>query len=129
MAKRFTLYVVLAMLLGIVTGTICHAAVTDAAALQALGGYFSIATDAFLRLIKMIIAPLVFSTLCVGIAHMGDFGRLGRVGLRTPGLVPARLARVAAARDPDGDAARSPAPRSACRCRRATPRPAFRRRA
>ncbi len=85
MAKRFTLYVVLAMLLGIVTGTICHARVTDAAALQALGGYFSIATDAFLRLIKMIIAPLVFSTLCVGIAHMGDFGRLGRVGLRTLG--------------------------------------------
>jgi len=85
MAKRFTLYVVLAMLLGIAAGTVCHAAITDAATLQALGGYFSIATDAFLRLIKMIIAPLVFSTLCVGIAHMGDFGRLGRVGLRTLG--------------------------------------------
>jgi Na+/H+-dicarboxylate symporter len=37
----------------------------------------------FLRLIKMIIAPLVFSTLVVGIAHMGDSGKLGRVGLRT----------------------------------------------
>ena len=85
MANRFTLYVVLAMLLGIVAGTVCHATVTDAATLQALGGYFSIVTDAFLRLIKMIIAPLVFSTLCVGIAHMGDFGRLGRVGLRTLG--------------------------------------------
>ncbi len=83
--KRFTLYVVVAMLLGIGTGAVCHAVVTDAAALQALGGYFSIATDAFLRLIKMIIAPLVFSTLCVGIAHMGDFGRLGRVALRTLG--------------------------------------------
>jgi len=85
MATRFTLYVVLAMLLGIVAGTVCHATITDAATLTALGGYFSIVTDAFLRLIKMIIAPLVFSTLCVGIAHMGDFGRLGRVGLRTLG--------------------------------------------
>jgi Na+/H+-dicarboxylate symporter len=85
MAKRFTLYVVLAMLLGIVAGVVCHATITDPATLQALGGDFSIATDAFLRLIKMIIAPLVFSTLCVGIAHMGDFGRLGRVGLRTLG--------------------------------------------
>ncbi|MBS0376386.1 MAG: dicarboxylate/amino acid:cation symporter [Proteobacteria bacterium] len=85
MASRFTLYVVLAMLLGIVVGAVCHQGITDPATLQALGGYFSIATDAFLRLIKMIIAPLVFSTLCVGIAHMGDFGRLGRVGLRTLG--------------------------------------------
>jgi Na+/H+-dicarboxylate symporter len=85
MASRFTLYVVVAMLLGIVAGSVCHATITDPATLAALGGYFSVATDAFLRLIKMIIAPLVFSTLCVGIAHMGDFGRLGRVGLRTLG--------------------------------------------
>jgi Na+/H+-dicarboxylate symporter len=42
-------------------------------------------TTLFLRLIKMIIAPLVFSTLVVGIAHMGDTGALGRVGLRSLG--------------------------------------------
>ena len=34
----------------------------------------------FLRLIKMIIAPLVFSTLVVGIGHMSDAGAVGRVG-------------------------------------------------
>ena len=34
----------------------------------------------FLRLIKMIIAPLVFSTLVVGIGHMSDAGTVGRVG-------------------------------------------------
>jgi len=39
----------------------------------------------FLRLIKMIIAPLVFSTLVVGIAHMGDSSSLGRIGLKTMG--------------------------------------------
>ncbi|HUO95065.1 MAG TPA: dicarboxylate/amino acid:cation symporter [Steroidobacteraceae bacterium] len=85
MMRRFTLYVVIAMLLGIAAGTLCHATIQDAATLKALGGYFAIVTDAFLRLIKMIIAPLVFATLSVGIAHMGDFGRLGRVGLRTLG--------------------------------------------
>ena len=34
--------------------------------------YISVLTDIFLRLIKMIIAPLVFSTLVVGISRMGD---------------------------------------------------------
>ena len=38
--------------------------------------------DAFLRLIKMIIAPLVFSTLVVGIAGMGDLKAMGRIGLK-----------------------------------------------
>jgi len=38
--------------------------------------------DAFLRLIKMIIAPLVFSTLVVGIAGTGDFKAMGRIGLK-----------------------------------------------
>jgi Na+/H+-dicarboxylate symporter len=45
--------------------------------------YLSIVTALFLRLIKMIIAPLVFSTLVAGIAHMGDVAALGRVGLRS----------------------------------------------
>jgi hypothetical protein len=44
---------------------------------------FTIVTDIFLRLIKMIIAPLVFSTLVIGIAHMGDTATLGRIGART----------------------------------------------
>ena len=38
--------------------------------------------DAFLRLIKMIIAPLLFSTLVVGIAGAGDLKSLGRIGLK-----------------------------------------------
>src|SRR5678810_354326 len=44
-----------------------------------IAGYVSIMSDVFLRLIKMIIAPLVFSTLVVGIAHMGDAASVGRV--------------------------------------------------
>lgn len=40
-------------------------------------------SDIFLRLIKMIIAPLVFSTLAVGIAKLGDFKSVGRIGIKT----------------------------------------------
>ena len=39
----------------------------------------------FLNFIKMIIAPLVFSTIVVGIAKLGDFKTLGRIGLKTLG--------------------------------------------
>ena len=45
--------------------------------------YISILTDVFLRLIKMNITPLVFTTLVVGIAKMGDASTIGRVGLKT----------------------------------------------
>src|SRR6201999_2975085 len=44
-----------------------------------VAGYISIMSDVFLRLIKMLIGPLVFSTLVVGIAHMGDAASVGRV--------------------------------------------------
>ncbi len=44
---------------------------------------FSILSDIFLRLIKMIIAPLVFSVLVVGVAKVGSFKTMGRIGLKT----------------------------------------------
>ena len=40
-------------------------------------------SDIFMRLIKMIIAPLVFSVLLVGIAKVGDFKSVGRIGIKT----------------------------------------------
>ena len=83
MSRRFTLYIVVAMLLGVGVGYVCHVAITDPAQLRELAGWFAIATDVFLRLVKMIIAPLVFSTLVVGIARMGGSRTLGRVGART----------------------------------------------
>jgi Na+/H+-dicarboxylate symporter len=83
LAKRFTSYILAGMVLGIIVGGFLHQGVTDPDTLACIGGYFSIVTDVFLRLIKMIIAPLVFSTLVAGIAHMGESANLGRVGLRT----------------------------------------------
>ena len=83
MAKRLTLYILLAMVVGIVTGITLNATIVDPATLKNVTGYISILTDLFLRLIKMIIAPLVFATLVSGIAHMGDTAALGRVGARS----------------------------------------------
>ncbi|MHA6723034.1 dicarboxylate/amino acid:cation symporter [Sphingomonas sp. RS2018] len=87
MANRLTYYILGALVVGIVVGLILNAsfAGTPAGAetLKDIAYYLSIVTTVFLRLIKMIIAPLVFSTLVVGIAHMGDSAALGRVGLRS----------------------------------------------
>ena len=44
---------------------------------------FHILSDIFMRLIKMIIAPLVFSVLVVGVAKVGDFKSVGRIGIKT----------------------------------------------
>jgi Na+/H+-dicarboxylate symporter len=87
-AKKLTRFILFALALGIITGWAINSALDDgtpaaAAHLKDIAGYFSIVTALFLRLIKMIIAPLVFSTLVVGIAHMGDVAALGRVGLRS----------------------------------------------
>ncbi len=74
--------IVVAMVLGMLVGYGLNTAL-DAEATATVAGYLSILTDVFLRLIRMIIAPLVFSTLVVGIARMGGTGALGRVGART----------------------------------------------
>ncbi len=44
---------------------------------------FALLADIFLRLIKMIVAPLVFSTLVVGVAKLGDIKAVGRIGGKT----------------------------------------------
>jgi len=61
-----------------------------------LASYFKILSDIFLRLIKMIVAPLVLTTLTVGIAHLGGGAAVGRIGARTMAwFVTASLASLA----------------------------------
>ena len=79
-SSRMTTYILLAMILGIVVGGVVHAQFADPASEKLIAGYISIGSMVFLRLIKMIIAPLVFSTLVVGIGHMADATTVGRVG-------------------------------------------------
>jgi Na+/H+-dicarboxylate symporter len=84
MNRLFTYFIVGAMVLGILVGWIVNQTLPAAEA-KTVADNLSIITDVFLRLIKMIIAPLVFSTLVAGIAHMGDASEIGRVGIKTMG--------------------------------------------
>jgi Na+/H+-dicarboxylate symporter len=90
LAKRLTRFILIALVLGIITGWAINYAIDDGTPasgerLKSIADYLSIVTALFLRLIKMIIAPLVFSTLVAGIAHMGDIAALGRVAFRSIG--------------------------------------------
>jgi len=68
--------------LGVLVGWACHQFAGSEEAAKEIASYFSMVTDIFLRLIKMIIAPLVFATLVGGIASMGNSSAVGRIGLR-----------------------------------------------
>jgi len=71
-----------AMILGIAIGYMIFT-FFDAATAKVTAGYISLIAALFLRLIKMIIAPLVLSTLVVGIAHIGDSSSIGRIFAKT----------------------------------------------
>ena len=85
MAKKLTFFILLAMVAGTVLGFLLNHLVTEPETLEGITSHLGIVTDLFLRLIKMIIAPLVFATLVSGIAHMGDSAALGRIGVRSIG--------------------------------------------
>ena len=80
MFRKLTTWILIAAVAGVVAGWIGHNNTVDAAAATRLAGYFSILSDVFLRLIKVIIAPLVFATVVSGIAGMGDAKAVGRIG-------------------------------------------------
>ena len=84
MNRLFTALIVGAMVLGVLVGWILNTTLPAAEA-TAWASNLQIITDIFLRLIKMIIAPLVFTTLVAGIAHMGDASEVGRIGVKTIG--------------------------------------------
>lgn len=106
-SKKLTLYIFIALIAGILFGWL---APTYAAKMQPLG-------ELFLRMVKMIIAPLIFATLTVGIAGHGDVKNLGKIGLKTIiyfeiattialilGLVMANLLKPGAGFDIDANA-------------------------
>jgi len=84
-SKRFTYWILAGMIFGALVGYVLYRTLPDQKTAAIVAGYFSIVTDMFLRLIKMIIAPLVFATLVGGIAHMGDTESIGRIGLKAMG--------------------------------------------
>jgi Na+/H+-dicarboxylate symporter len=80
--SRLTTYILLGLGLGIITGYFAHDHLANP---LGFADTLALLTTLFLRLIKMIIAPLVFSTLVVGIARMGDASEVGRIGIKTLG--------------------------------------------
>ena len=80
-----TLYVLIGMILGVIVGYMCNTNYPDPKVAGQIADNINIVTTVFLRLIKMIIGPLVLTTLIVGIAHMGDTSSIGRVGVKALG--------------------------------------------
>jgi Na+/H+-dicarboxylate symporter len=77
--NKLTIYILIAMVLGVVLGYIVH----ENSSISFIGSFsvnMNLLTTIFLRLVQMIIAPLVFSTLVVGIAKLGDLKTVGRIG-------------------------------------------------
>ncbi len=82
MGKKLTAWILAALVLGLIVGYVVNQRMSPDEA-KAVAEGLSIITDVFLRLIKMIIAPLVLSALISGIGHMGgDVAALGRIGGR-----------------------------------------------
>jgi Na+/H+-dicarboxylate symporter len=80
--NRLTTYIIVGLVLGIAVGYVANTNMADPAG---FADTMSLVTTLFLHLIKMIIAPLVFSTLVVGIAKMGDAKEVGRIGVKALG--------------------------------------------
>jgi Na+/H+-dicarboxylate symporter len=78
-------WILIGMVIGIILGYMIFTSFPDKKSAAQIAGYVSIISDVFLRLIKMLIGPLVFSTLVVGIAHMGDAASVGRVFAKSLG--------------------------------------------
>jgi Na+/H+-dicarboxylate symporter len=77
--NKLTIYILIAMVLGVVLGYIVHEN-SSASFIGSFSVNTNLLTTIFLRLVQMIIAPLVFSTLVVGIAKLGDLKTVGRIG-------------------------------------------------
>ena len=77
--KGLTGQILIAMLFGAVLGIIIHNSTDDATA-QSFSGKIKMLATVFIRLVQMIISPLVFTTLVVGIAKLGDIKAVGRIG-------------------------------------------------
>ncbi len=78
-SNSLTRWILIALVVAIASGLILRALSIDTASWIEVCG---MVTTLFLRLIKMVIAPLVFATLVVGIAKMGEVEAVGRIGLK-----------------------------------------------
>ncbi|MCA0364297.1 MAG: dicarboxylate/amino acid:cation symporter [Bacteroidetes bacterium] len=86
MKLNITWKIFIGMFLGIIVGYALNTIYkNEPEVLDSAATYFNLLSKIFLRMIKMIIGPLIFSILTVGIAKMGDFKLVGRIGAKTLG--------------------------------------------
>ena len=79
--SNLTTQILIAMVLGATLGIIIHNNISEASALE-FSNKVKILATIFIRLVQMIISPLVFTTLVVGIAKLGNVSAVGRIGGR-----------------------------------------------
>jgi Na+/H+-dicarboxylate symporter len=77
--SNLTVQILIAMILGAILGIFIHNNYSEEAAKE-FSGYIKMLATVFIRLVQMIISPLVFTTLVVGIAKLGDIKSVGRIG-------------------------------------------------
>jgi Na+/H+-dicarboxylate symporter len=77
--SNLTTQILIAMILGAILGIIIHNGTSGESAKE-FSTYIKMLATIFIRLVQMIIAPLVFTTLVVGIAKLGDIKAVGRIG-------------------------------------------------
>lgn len=93
MDKKLTWYIFVGMVLGVLAGYLVYVFVPEGTVTvwpfgfeadlkQLYSKSFNLLSAIFLNLIKLLVAPLILSTIVVGIAHMGDSSALGRIGFR-----------------------------------------------
>lgn len=80
---NLTQQIIIGLIIGIIVGAWYRSNWPEPERIKPFADNMSLLSDIFLRLIKMIIAPLVFSLLLTGIAKVGDFKSVGRIGLKT----------------------------------------------
>lgn len=81
--NKLFIAIIAALVIGVVIGSIVHYYLPDY--IQSVSTNIKLLGTIFIRLVQMIIAPLVFCTLVVGIAKMGDMSMVGRVGAKAMG--------------------------------------------
>ncbi|MDI9310766.1 MAG: cation:dicarboxylase symporter family transporter [Limnohabitans sp.] len=77
--SNLTVQILIAMIFGAILGIFVHNNYSEDAAKE-FSGYIKMLATIFIRLVQMIISPLVFTTLVVGIAKLGDIKAVGRIG-------------------------------------------------
>lgn len=82
-SNRLPIYILIGIALGVVAGWIAHKYSGSPEEAKQIASYFSVVTDIFLRLVKVIIGPLVFATLVSGIANLSDAKSAGRIGVKS----------------------------------------------